>query len=44
MNFHGDLHFENITYNKKDKYTLLDWRDNFSGILNYGDIYYDLAS
>ena len=44
MNFHGDLHFENITYNKKkDKYTLLDWRDNFSGILNYGDIYYDLA-
>ena len=44
VNFHGDLHFENITYNKKkDKYTLLDWRDNFSGILNYGDIYYDLA-
>ena len=43
-NFHGDLHFENITYNPKGKkYCLLDWRDDFSGILNYGDLYYDLA-
>tara|TARA_A100001388_G_C28771074_1_gene503855 strand:+ start:932 stop:2491 length:1560 start_codon:yes stop_codon:yes gene_type:complete len=42
VNFHGDLHFENIIKNKK-KVTLLDWRENFSGIINYGDIYYDLA-
>ena len=21
----------------------LDWRQNFGGIINYGDIYYDLA-
>tara|TARA_X000000950_G_scaffold247616_1_gene306047 strand:- start:30784 stop:32334 length:1551 start_codon:yes stop_codon:yes gene_type:complete len=42
VNFHGDLHFENIIENKK-KITLLDWRENFSGLINYGDIYYDLA-
>ena len=42
VNFHGDLHFENILKNK-NRFTLLDWRENFSGIKNYGDIYYDLA-
>lgn len=41
-NFHGDLHFENILRYKK-KIVLLDWREDFSGINNYGDIYYDLA-
>ena len=41
-NFHGDLHFENILKYKK-KIVLLDWREDFSGINNYGDIYYDLA-
>ena len=42
VNFHGDLHFENILYTKK-KFILLDWRQSFSGFLNKGDIYYDLA-
>ncbi|MDA7476462.1 hypothetical protein N8992_01775 [Candidatus Pelagibacter ubique] len=42
VNFHGDLHFENILKNEK-KITLLDWREDFSGISKYGDIYYDLA-
>ena len=42
VNFHGDLHFENIIKNK-EKITLLDWREDFSGISKYGDIYYDLA-
>ena len=42
VNFHGDLHFENIIRNK-DKTILLDWREDFSGIKKYGDIYYDLA-
>ena len=42
VNFHGDLHFQNIIKHKK-KVTLLDWRENFSGIIKYGDIYYDLA-
>ena len=41
-NFHGDLHLENICINKK-KITLLDWREDFSQITDYGDIYYDLA-
>ena len=41
-NFHGDLHFENIIKNK-NKITLIDWREDFSGINRYGDIYYDIA-
>lgn len=40
--FHGDLHFENILYDSK-KFIFLDWRQNFNGLLQYGDIYYDLA-
>jgi len=43
VNFHGDLHFENILVTDKDRFTLLDWRQDFSGNLLYGDIYYDLA-
>jgi choline kinase len=44
--FHGDLHFENILYNKTDQgyeFKLLDWRQDFGGNIEYGDIYYDLA-
>ena len=41
--FHGDLQFENILFSKKNKFILIDWRQDFSGNLNYGDIYYDLA-
>ncbi len=42
--FHGDFHFENILYDEKnDKFTFLDWRQNFGGIYEYGDIYYDWA-
>lgn len=42
VNFHGDLHFENIIY-KNNNFFLLDWREDFDGLLEYGDIYYDLA-
>lgn len=42
VNFHGDLHFENILKSNKS-YKLLDWRENFDGIVDYGDIYYDFA-
>ena len=28
---------------KKDEFTFLYWRQDFGGIFNYGDIYYDLA-
>jgi len=42
--FHGDFHFENILYSKKNKtFTFLDWRQDFAGDLSVGDIYYDLA-
>ena len=32
-----------IFYFQKNKFKLIDWRQDFSGNLNYGDIYYDLA-
>jgi choline kinase/thiamine kinase-like enzyme len=42
--FHGDLHFENILWNDAtEQFTLLDWRQDFAGELQVGDIYYDLA-
>ena len=42
--FHGDFHFENILYSKKqNKFTFLDWRQDFAGDLSVGDVYYDLA-
>ena len=40
--FHGDLQPENIVVNK-NKFTLLDWREDFGGLLKYGDIYYDFG-
>ena len=41
---HGDLQFDNIIYNSgKRKFTLLDWRQDFAGNLDFGDLYYDLA-
>jgi hypothetical protein len=44
VRFHGDLHFENIIYNKyKKNFKFIDWREDFSGCQEYGDIYYDLA-
>ena len=44
VRFHGDFHFENILFQKeKNKFILLDWRENFSKYLNLGDIYYDFA-
>ena len=41
--FHGDLHFENILVSESGNFLLLDWRQDFGGILEYGDLYYDLA-
>ena len=42
VNFHGDLHFENILMSR-NKFIFLDWRQDFSGELEVGDIYYDLS-
>jgi len=42
--FHGDLQFDNIIYNKSTKnFHLIDWRQDFAGNINFGDVYYDLA-
>ena len=45
VRFHGDLHLKNILINKNSDqpFTLLDWRQDFGGNMEYGDIYYDLA-
>lgn len=40
--FHGDLHFENIIVGD-DTFGLIDWRQDFCGLIEYGDTYYDLA-
>lgn len=39
---HGDLHFDNTIVNG-DTFTIIDWRHEFSGLVDKGDIYYDLA-
>ena len=42
--FHGDFHFENILWMSSQKrFLFLDWRQDFGGSLEVGDIYYDLA-
>ena len=47
-NFHGDLQFDNILVARDqisnlEKFILLDWRQDFAGLINVGDLYYDLA-
>jgi NDP-sugar pyrophosphorylase family protein len=42
--FHGDFHFENILWTPSNqKFTFLDWRQDFGGDISVGDIYYDFA-
>lgn len=41
---HGDLQFDNILHDDaSDRFTLLDWRQDFGGYIEWGDLYYDLA-
>ncbi|MFH1762474.1 MAG: NTP transferase domain-containing protein [bacterium] len=40
---HGDLQFDNIIYTDQEKFLLLDWRQDFGGHVEFGDLYYDLA-
>lgn len=42
VKFHGDFILDNILYDGND-FKLLDWRQDFQGSLEAGDIYYDLA-
>ncbi|MFC1680198.1 phosphotransferase [Pseudomonadota bacterium] len=44
VRFHGDFHFENILFDAdSERFYFLDWRQEFAGNLEIGDIYYDLA-
>lgn len=40
--FHGDFVLDNIM-KTANGYCLMDWRQNFGGLLKAGDMYYDLA-
>ncbi len=41
---HGDLQFDNILYDvATNSFILLDWRQDFGGQVEFGDLYYDLA-
>lgn len=49
---HGDLVFDNVVVAQNGSagangnghsFTLLDWRQEFAGLLEYGDLYYDLG-
>lgn len=39
---HGDLQFDNLVTGN-DGYKVIDWRHEFAGVVELGDIYYDLA-
>lgn len=41
--FHGDFILENILMDSHGHFTLLDWRQDFSGELQFGDAYYDIS-
>lgn len=40
---HGDLQFDNIVISDSGEFKIIDWRHEFAGLVEYGDIYYDLA-
>jgi hypothetical protein len=41
---HGDLHFDQTLYDEEgDRFVLVDWRQDFAGVRDFGDLYYDLA-
>lgn len=41
--FHGDLQFDNVLIRPGGGFTLLDWRQDFGGRTDAGDLDYDLA-
>ena len=42
--FHGDLNFGNVLVTEDDRrFILLDWRQDFGGAVDVGDMYYDLG-
>lgn len=43
VRFHGDFILDNILVKKDGSFVLIDWRQDFNGILDYGDLYYDIS-
>ena len=43
--FHGDLQFDNVIVSQERgrPFVLIDWRQDFGGLIDWGDRYYDLA-
>jgi len=41
--FHGDPQPENVIVKGNNNFTMIDWREDFGGNLEYGDIYYDFG-
>ena len=41
--FHGDLQFDNVLFQGNGEFKILDWRQDFAGLVEYGDVYYDLS-
>jgi NDP-sugar pyrophosphorylase family protein len=41
--FHGDFILDNIIFQENGNFQLIDWRQDFGGELEAGDMYYDLA-
>lgn len=42
VNFHGDFILDNILCHENE-FCLIDWRQDFNGKINCGDLYYDLS-
>jgi hypothetical protein len=40
---HGDLQFDNAVISDMNEFKIIDWRQDFGGSIEHGDIYYDLA-
>ena len=40
---HGDLQFDNVLWSDEGNFVLLDWRQDFGGAVEVGDLYYDLG-
>lgn len=40
---HGDFILDNMIYTTNNEFCLIDWRQDFGGDLECGDIYYDIA-
>lgn len=43
VKFHGDFVFSNILHTNDNEFKFIDWRQDFGGLIDCGDIYYDFS-